>query len=215
MNCKAATNRKGVNTIMTKTRRRKNCQQLKICNILEMMELPKWWFLGVFRDPSGLGIVISVYKRVQTFLDLNTPQRKVENPSEFDVKYVSQSEIPKLNFLPCRLPFNFCRLYSWIDEGDKHSLWPTPDRYLGAAAAAEAAACLKGKVLCCQYTWLPTSVFYCTCGKPLYLPYKHCIVLPTCADGKPVKYTWWTSITRCTSITWGGVVQRFPWETAQ
>ena len=93
MNCKAATNRKGVNTIMTKTRRRKNCQQLKICNILEMMQSPKWWFLGVFRDPSGLGIVISVYKRVQTFLDLNTPQRKVENPSELDVKEVSQSEI--------------------------------------------------------------------------------------------------------------------------
>ena len=159
MNCKAATNRKGVNTIMTKTRRRKNCQQLKICNILEMMQSPKWWFLGVFRDPSGLGIVISVYKRVQTFLDLNTPQRKVENPSEFDVKYVSQSEIPKLNFWPCRLPFNFCRLYSWIDEGDKHSLWPTPDRYLGAAAAEAAAACLKGKVLCCQYTWLPISVY--------------------------------------------------------
>ena len=103
-------------------------------------------------------------------------------------------KIPKLNFLPCRLTFNFCRLYSWIDEGDKHSLWPTPDRYLGAAAC-----CLKG------YT-VEKSQSRLSQGKgallPIHLTAHLCIQQHTC---ETLHYTahlcWWETLHCAMSCT--------------
>ena len=104
-------------------------------------------------------------------------------------------KIPKLNFLPCRL-------YSWIDEGDKRCLWPTPDRYLGAAAAAvaaEAAACLKG------YT-VEKSQSRLSQGKgallPIHLTAHLCILLPM---WETLHYTahlcWWETLHCAMSCT--------------